>query len=77
MWKAQIEDVLCIVDWEFWGFSGYFVWIAYDTHGAEWLELRLNGSMFWRRIAIGVWEVEVEVPALRRPIADDFVVRNN
>jgi hypothetical protein len=58
-----------------WEVLGYCVLIAYDTHEAEWLELRLNGSMYLRRIAIGV--CEVEVPALRRPIADDSVVCNN
>lgn len=37
-----------------WGVLGYCVLIAYDTHEAEWLELRLNGSMNVRRIVIGI-----------------------
>jgi len=35
-----------------WGFLVYFVWTAYDTQEAEWLQLRLHGSMSRRELRL-------------------------
>ena len=37
-----------------WEVLGHCVLIAYDTHEAEWLELRLDGSMNLRILVIGI-----------------------